>query len=724
MKHARPAVLAAVLAVIIASALAGTAQAQPSGQPVTLMADEVAYDRETGQLVASGTVEALYEGRILRASRIVYDEKAGVIRAEGPILLVDPATGVMLADSAALTPDLTEGLIEGARLLIAGQLQIAAVEARRRQGRFVSMDRVIASSCSICESDPKPIWAIRARRVVQDEQEMRIYFDSARLEVLGLPVAWLPWMSIPDPRAKRSTGLLAPEFVNSQIYGFGVKTPYYRVLGPSADMTVTPFITDQGGYLLEGEYRRKVERGSFTFGGVYAFEDGLDASLGGDHSRWFVNTTGDYALGHGFIADFDVSVVSDDVFLKQFDYSDADLLTSNAQITRTREKDNLRLEAIAFQSLLPEEDSSSVPAIVPDFAYTRVLSDPVAGGRVSWEVAALGVTRDTGDNMVRGTALGDWRRDMTLTHGLRFAAAGSMAVDAYQVWEDAGDDDATPTRFTPLALAELRWPLVRRGARADQILEPVVQVIWSDSYGDEDLPNEDSELPEFSYANLFSTNRFPGRDRLEEGLRANIGVEYARYDPAGWNMGLTLGRVLRANELDQFPEGTGLDGRWSDYVGAVSLDFDWGLGLVNRMLVSDDFDFTRNELQVRYAGDDGSLAASYVYLAQDDTNPYLGPQDETSELGLNARYRVHPSVEIRGNWRYNVADGENLRAGGGITYGNDCVELDLSVSRRYTSSDNLPAATTIGFGLRLAGLGASGSDRRWPARSCAVAGLR
>lgn len=716
MKHA--------LAAVLALALAGAAQAQPSEPPVTLLADEVTYDRETGQLVASGTVEALYQGRILRASRLVYDEKAGVIRAEGPILLVDPETGVMLADAAALTPDLAEGLIEGARLLIAGQLQIAAVEARRRQDRFVSMDRVIASTCSICEADPTPIWAIRARRVVQDEREMRIYFDDARLEVFGLPVAWLPWMSIPDPRARRSSGLLAPDFVNSQIYGFGVKTPYYHVLGPSADMTVTPFVTNQGGYLLEGEYRRKVERGSFALGGVYALNDGLDASLGGGHSRWFANTTGDYALGHGFIAGFDVSVVSDEVFLKQFDYSDADLLTSTARIRRTREKDDLRLEAIAFQSLLPEEDGSTVPAIVPDFAYTRTLSDPVAGGRVSWNVAALGVTRDTGDNMVRGTAQGDWRRDMTLARGLRFAAAGSMAVDAYQVWEDAGEDDATPTRFTPLALAELRWPLVRRGARADQILEPVVQVIWSDSYGDEDLPNEDSGLPEFSYANLFSTNRFPGRDRLEEGLRANIGLEYARYDPAGWNMGLTLGRVLRANELDQFPEGSGLDGRWSDYVGAVSLDFDWGFGLVNRTLVSDDFDFTRNELQVRYASATGSLAASYVYLAEDDANPYLGPQDETSELGLNARYRVRPSVEIRGNWRYDATRGENLRAGGGITYGNDCVEVDLSVSRRYTSSDNLPAATTIGFGLRLAGLGASGSDRRWPARSCVAAGLR
>ena len=84
---------------------------------------------------------------------------------------------------------------------------------------------------------------------------------------------------------------------------------------------------------------------------------------------------------------------------------------------------------------------------------------------------------------------------------------------------------------------------------------------------------------------------------------------------------------------------------------------------------------------------------------------------------------MHPSVEIRGNWRYDATRGQNLRAGGGIVYGNECLELDLSVSRRYTSSANLPAATTIGFGLRLAGLGASGSAD-WPPRACTGIALR
>ncbi len=714
--------VSATIALALALCCAGVAQAQ--SPPVSLIADQVTYDRETGLLIASGAVEVLYEGRILRARRLIYDERAEEVRAEGPIVLVDPEGGVLLADAAALSPDLAEGLVLGARVLIAGELQIAAVEARRAQGRFVTLDRVIASSCTICPGDPTPTWAIRAARVTQDEAAQRIYFEDARLEVLGLQIAWLPRLSIPDPRVERASGFLAPEFLTSQIYGSAVKTPYYRVLGPSADMTVTPFLTTQGGALLEGEYRRRVARGGFELSGVGAINDGLDDTLSPNATRWALAGIGDFALGRGFISDFDVSLVSDDVFLKQFDYSDADLLTSTARIRRTREKDNLRLAAIAFQSLLPDEENENVPAILPDLVYRRQLENPVAGGRLSFDLQALGMTRELGESMVRGTGGVDWRRDWTLARGLRLGATAGAAVDSYRVWDNPELDDGVLTRLAPEASVELRWPFVRRDAQAQHLVEPIVQLVYSDTLGDSDVPNEDSELPEFSYANLFSLNRFPGRDRLETGMRANLGVEYARHDPDGWSLGVTLGRVLRGSDLQQFPEGTGLDGRWSDYVGALSLEFDWGLGLANRLLLDDDFSFTRNEVAVAYDGPRGGLDASYIYFAEDDTNPFLGPQAETSELALAARYRVLPNWEVRGNWRYDAKRGANLRAGGGITYGNECAEIDLSVSRRYTSSANLPPATTIGFGLRLAGLGASGTRADWPTRGCAVAGLR
>jgi LPS-assembly protein len=167
--------------------------------PVSLLADRVSYDEASATLTVEGNVEVLYEGRVLRASRLIYDERADEIRAAGPIVLTDPEGGVLLAEAAALTPDLEAGLVQGARVLIADRLQLAAAEARRTEGRFVTLDRVVASTCTICAGEPTPTWAIRAARVTQDPVAERIDFEDARLEVFGLPVAYAPRLSIPDP---------------------------------------------------------------------------------------------------------------------------------------------------------------------------------------------------------------------------------------------------------------------------------------------------------------------------------------------------------------------------------------------------------------------------------------------------------------------------------------------------------------------------------------------
>ena len=255
--------LAGLLAIVPAEA--------PHGQdlPASLIADEVSYDRETRLLTASGNVEVLYQGRVLRARRIIYDEAADEIRAEGPLVLTDPAGGVLLADAAALTPDLANGLITSARLLIAGQLQMAAVEVRRRD-RYATLYRTVASSCTICPENPTPTWALRASRVTDDTVARRIYFENARFELFGVPIGYVPRLSIPEPGVERASGVLVPSFLSSGIFGLGFKLPYYRTLGPSADMTVTPFVTTEGGVLLEGEYRTRFADGGFDIAGVLA----------------------------------------------------------------------------------------------------------------------------------------------------------------------------------------------------------------------------------------------------------------------------------------------------------------------------------------------------------------------------------------------------------------------------------------------------------------------
>jgi len=526
----------------------GPAPAQTA--PASLVADTVTFDEATEELTASGDVEVLYEGRVLRAERIVYDAGAEEIRVTGPMTLTDPDGVVFLADAAALSPDLREGLIEGARLLIDGRLQLAAAELRRSGGRFNTLYNTVASSCVVCAENPTPTWAVRASRITQDEAGQRIYFENATVELLGIPVLYTPRLSFPDPRVERASGVLLPTAQQSEIYGFGVKLPYYHVLGPSADLTVTPFLTTGGAVILEGEYRRRLRGGGFDLAGAFAIDDGLGDGAG---RGWF-SGIGDHQLPRDFVLGFDINLASDDSFLQQFDYSDTDLLTSVVGVERTRRNGFFLVDGIYFQSLREDEDTSTIPFVLPNLTYRRVI-DTHEFGRLGYNVDALGITREIGRNVFRAGGGADWRHDWTAANGLLFSATAATEFDIYQVFGDPDRDDGARGRAVPIASAELRWPHLRTTAHAQHVIEPAVQLVYSSYLGAEDVPNEDSRLPEFDDTNLFSLNRFPGRDRWETGLRANVGVSYTRYDPTGWSMGATIGRVLRTEEVDAFSEG-------------------------------------------------------------------------------------------------------------------------------------------------------------------------
>jgi LPS-assembly protein len=726
MRRARNLPQAAALAALLATVSAPLAQtpgmvpdsgasapvpAEP-GQPVSLIADEVAVDAEAGTVTASGNVEILYGDRVLRASRIVYSDAEGTVVAEGPLRLIDPELGVIEADDAALTTDLAEGLVQSARLLLAGELQIAAAELRRTEGRYTVLHETIASTCEICTERDRPTWAIRAERIIRDEVEELFYLRNATLEIFGLPVLWLPYFRIPDPNKERASGLLTPVFRRSDIYGIGLKLPYYFVLGPSADLTLTPFLTTRGGVLLEGEYRRRFVRGGIDIFGVVLPDDRLDDR----NARGAASIEGYYDLGQGFLAELDLEVVSDDAFLEQFDYPNSDRLTSTLQIQRTRAFDYFRLGAVAFQSLRPEEASEQLPLVLPEFTYRRLWWDALFGGRVGLEADGVGLLRDDGQDVLRLGGGGDWRRDWVFGPGLVGAATTGTDLDLFHVREDAGAGDRTEARAVPFVKADLRWPLVRASGWGVHVVEPIGELAWSEDVGGGDIPNEDSLFPEFDETNLFALDRFPGRDRIETGLRANLGLRYALFGAGGSSLQATFGRVVRFSDEDQFAAGTGLAGGSSDWVGAVEVTLGTRLTAINRIRFDDSFDISRNEFSFLYNTVRAGLRASWVFLQGNAFGSDLGSQPQTSEIALDARYRFLPNWQVAADWRYDAASDSTLRAGAGITYGNECAEIDLSVSRRYTSSGDVPPSTSIGFVVRLAGLGVSESD--WPRRAC------
>ena len=45
--------------------------------------------------------------------------------------------------------------------------------------------------------------------------------------MMGVPIAYLPYFSAPDPTVSRKTGFLVPTYAHSSVYGYGASVPFY-----------------------------------------------------------------------------------------------------------------------------------------------------------------------------------------------------------------------------------------------------------------------------------------------------------------------------------------------------------------------------------------------------------------------------------------------------------------------------------------------------------------
>ena len=134
-----------------------------------------------------------------------------------------------------LGDDYRDGFVDSLRLDAPEQTRFAAERAERTGGNYTVFHNGVYTACEACQDDPTkpPKWQVKAARIIHDHGEKMLYFEDARLEFVGVPMAYFPYMSAPDPTVKRKTGLLTPNYSTSSVYGFGVTIPYYWALAPN-----------------------------------------------------------------------------------------------------------------------------------------------------------------------------------------------------------------------------------------------------------------------------------------------------------------------------------------------------------------------------------------------------------------------------------------------------------------------------------------------------------
>ena len=595
---------------------------EKSGQKQMLVrASEVDYDYTNNRVAAVGNVQIYYGGSTLEANRVVYDQKTKRLHAEGNVRLTEEDGKVTYGEIMDLSDDYRDGFVDSLRLDAPDQTRMAAARAERSSGNFTVFHNGVYTACLPCKDDPKkpPLWQVKAARIIHDQTEKMIYFEDARLEFFGKPLAWLPYFSAPDPTVKRKTGLLTPSISSSSVYGGAIEVPYYWALAPDYDATFAPMITTKQGPLLQGEFRQRLINGAYSIraAGIYQLDkdyfirDNGTTTPGYRDFRGSLESSGLFALNNKWVWGWDGVLLSDRTFFQDYNphlsryrttdpfqnpYSEA---ISQAFIAGKGNRSYFEARSIYYYGFSEADVQTQIPIIHPVIDYSYTFDRPILGGQLGYRLNFTSLTRqdadfdaitqnalnngtctqtanpaikNTANCLLRGvpgtysrfSAESQWRRRITDQFGQVFTPFASVRVDAasMQIKDQPGvanfiqPGDDNLVRAMPTVGLEYRYPFINIQSWGTQTVEPIAQVIFRPN--EQQIgrwQTEDAQSLVFDDSNLFRVDKFSGWDRVEGGSRANYGLQYTAQINQGGFVNVLFGQSYNLFGQNSFALG-------------------------------------------------------------------------------------------------------------------------------------------------------------------------
>jgi LPS-assembly protein len=714
---------------------AAWAQEAPAEAPATpdqiveFSADQVSYDSDADVVTASGEVRMNREGNYLAADEVVWNRKTGEVRASGNVVVMTPQGDRLIGGPVVLTDTLRDGTIQNLLVVLDSGGRIAATRGTR-SGDIITLENAIYSPCPVTTATgcPKnPSWAITAARVIQDPTHHQVRFQGGRLRLFGIDLPLLPIFSISTETAG-ATGWLVPDISYSTRKGLELATPYHWQMGTNRDLTLTPHVYTGVLPAIDGKYRELNSLGAFQLGGflTYGKIDNPDpnaTSTGNRHDfRGYFEGNGKFQLDPVWSITTSLRVASDKTVTQRYDITYDDRLRNFVNAERIDADSYISIAGWAFEGLRVDDVQKQIPIALPAIDARFRLED-IAGGKVELEGNSLSIIRIEGQDTQRAFLSARWDRRFLTPLGQELTLTAYGRGDVYHT-DDAAETtvdiyrgtDGWHTRAIGALAADMKWPFVGPAFGGIQRLVPRVQLVLTPPTPNLDIPNEDARAIDLEDSNLFALNRFPGYDRWEDGSRITYGVDWSLDRP---NLSITsnIGQSYRiVSRPAIFPEGTGLTDQLSDIVGRTRVRYGRLIDITHRFrLDKSNLALRRSELDLTVGTDQTYVQVGYLRLDR-NIDPTIEDLRDKEELRLAGRVKFHRYWSIFGATvldltdksedPLSIADGfAPVRHRLGILYEDDCLELGLTWRRDYERIGSFRKGSTFALHFSLKGLG-------------------
>ncbi|MEO1573349.1 MAG: LPS assembly protein LptD [Pseudomonadota bacterium] len=625
-----------------------------------------------------GNVEITREGGSVRADAATYHPEDQRFSVEGNVGYEDETITVG-ADSARF--DAEEDLGEFAAASFTLKSGDGRGDARRIIAvgdRSLELQDVRYSACPEGEND----WRLIADRVRVDRENDIGEGRNVRVEFKGVPILYAPYLSFPASGA-RKTGILLPDYGNTERSGNDLSVPFYWNIAPNYDATITPrYLSARGTQIgIQGRYLFPETTGSIET--VY-----LGGDMRANRDRYLGNWLHDSHFTNGLRLRADVTDVSDRDYFGDLSSSLAGTAITHlerlVELGLDREQWSLDVRMQSFQTIDDGITEDNEPyKRVPQLLFRGGWDTPL-WTRTSVNAELTHFERDIGARGQRFTLEPTFSLPLqtpgaSLVPSVRLNHTQYKLTDLQSIGGPEDEDD--PSRTVPIYSLDGRLVFERmdRGGRFLQTLEPRFRYTHIPFVDQSDIPVFDTGLPDVNLVQLFQDNRFRGSDRIGDTDTVSFGFTTRLYNTSNGRemLNVTLGQAIFLSDRNvQLPGRPVVPGNSSNVIAEIAMNFSrrWN-GNFEYQWQPELKQTAKAALRLQYRPAENKVL-NLGYRFQDN---------ELEQTDISFAWPIGRHWNVVGRWNYSLTDNVTLERFAGVEYERCCWAVRL-VSRQFVNN--------------------------------------
>ena len=692
----------------------GQMRAVANEKPIEFEAENVVVDQANGSLIATGNVVLKQAGSTLRADEVTYYQQTDRAVARGNVSYTDADGTVSRANYMELQTEFTHIVSETLISQFATGDWMAAEHAERIVGgkAVFKTSRFTPCKCDFANGE-KPLWDIRASQSVRNEKTQTITHYNLRMQVLNLPVFYLPYLSHPDWTVRRRSGFLTPSFLVSSDLGLTPSIPYFQVIDETKDAQIDLYKYQYRGAAVKTKYRQLWDQSAFQ-ADIYAAR--VETYKAKREAVGAVDASYTSKIGNDWDVNTRLVRSSQDTFLRRYKFNTETSLKSIANAERIAPDRYYYVEASDRQSLTTANKNTNEPTILPHVFFEKFQKGWRPQQQLRTEISALQLDNDQDHDYARWSGVLEIAENIPLKQGIGNYNASFMA-NYYEIHSQSSTANTklgTVAQANPSLSLGWRIPIAVTGFGRAAMIEPNAQVTYVGGKDrTDDIPNRDAAEYRIDEANLFLAHRYQGKDYILPGTRVDAGVGVTANDQYLGNVAAFAGISRRLSGTPSAGLNANQDDIYSDYVASLSMspagliDIRWS----GRM---SSHDFTLNESKTVASSNFGS---GYLNLTHNQLSQayFASGEDDREELSAKLGQTIGAGWSLTASQIWDLSYSKTVRekttaalnwAGGP----QECLTLTVNYEHDPNSDRDIDAVDQINFVLSFKHLGAMSPD--------------